>query len=487
MHRTVGLDWAQDSLRVVTLQSGFRGFAIEEVRSAQLPAEGAPAERLKAAVAALGLVPPLGPDDTVAIALSGGLVATHLVTLPFTDPKRIEQVLPAEVEGAIPFDLAEVIWDYAVLSQANGKTDVLVGIVRKTVLREHLSALQAAGIDPRVVTLAPLALAGLGEKNLVSSAQDPALPLQAVTAVLLDAGPDRADLALLEAGRPVLARALSTSGAAAWTAAQTDETARTRLLTLLSRDLKITLRSKKAAPQKLLLAGAVAALPGAAEKLGAELQLPVESLALPAGTAGDALALGLALRAQHSRGRVNFRKGEFAFTKDLSQVRGQISRLVLAAAVLLTLALGLGLSRVSSLHQQAKAYDDAVCAATKRILGTCTTDYRQALGQLSGGKSRAAGVPRVSGADVLAELVAHLPDASLPLLEDVELTTTSVRLKGTAESFGKVDEIKSALQKNKCFGEIKQPRVDKVAGGGSKVSFSFDFAYTCSGETPGGA
>jgi general secretion pathway protein L len=285
----------------------------------------------------------------------------------------------------------------------------------------------------------------------------------------------------------VLARALSTSGAAAWTLAQSDETARSRLLSTLARDLKISLRSKKAAPQKLLLAGAVATLPGAPERLSAELQLPAESVALPAGAPEDALALGLALRAQQPRGRVNFRKGEFAFTKDLSQVRGQMARLVIAAAVLLVLGLGLGFARVSSLHQQAKAYDESVCAATKRILGTCTTDYRQALGQLSGGKSRAAGIPRVSAADVLAELVAHMPDASLPLLEDVELTTTAIRLKGTADSFGKVDEIKSALQKDKCFGEIKQPRVDKVAGGGSKVTFAFDFAYTCSGETAGGA
>ena len=214
MHRTVGLDWAQDALRVATLQSGFRGFAIQDVRSVPLPAEGTPAERLKVAVEALGLVPPLGGDDTVAVALGGALVATHLVTLPFVDPKRIEQVLPAEVEGAIPFDLAEVSWDYAVLAQSGGKTDVLVGIVKKTALREHLAALEAAGIEPRVVTLAPLALAGLGEKNLLGGPPDPAAgPQPALTGVILDAGPDRADFALLDEGRPVLARALSTSGA----------------------------------------------------------------------------------------------------------------------------------------------------------------------------------------------------------------------------------------------------------------------------------
>jgi len=106
MHRNVGLDQAQDALRVATLQSGFRGFAIQDVRSAPLPVEGTPAERLKSALASLELQPPLGGDDSIAVALPGALVSTHLFTLPFTDARRIEQVLPAEVEGVIPFDLS---------------------------------------------------------------------------------------------------------------------------------------------------------------------------------------------------------------------------------------------------------------------------------------------------------------------------------------------------------------------------------------------
>jgi general secretion pathway protein L len=384
------------------------------------------------------------------------------------------------VESAIPFDLAEVVWDYAVLGQAGGKTEVLVGIVKKTVLREHLDALATAGIEPRVVTFAPLALAALGEKDLLG-AEPP-------TVALLDAGPERADLALLEAGRPAQARALAAAGEATWQAAQSDETARARLLSLLARDLKISLRVRKGeAPRKLLLVGALATLPGAAERLAAELNIPAEPVSLPAGTPATALALGLAIRAQTPRGKINFRKGEFAFTKDLSQVRGQIARLSVAASVLLVLAIGLGMARIASLHRQAAAYDEAVCTATKRILGTCLTDYRQALGQLAGGKSRAAGIPRVSGADVFAELVANLPDGALPLLDDVEVTTSSVRIKGTAQDFAKVDDITNTLKKNKCFADIKAPRTEKVRDGGGRISFSYDFAYACSGELPGGA
>ncbi len=483
MHRIVGLDIASDRVGLVALSSSFRGFEVKETRSVAMPPGASQAERLKAALAALELTPPLSADDTIAVAMPGAQVASHLVTLPFSDSRRIEQVLPAEVEGAIPFDLGDVVWDHAVLSQTPGRTEVLVGIVRKTMLKELLQTLAAAGIDPRVVTFAPLALSALAERQqLLGQGGTPSADDEPIA--LLDAGPGRADLALLEKGKAVIARALATSSPTLW---ENDPAARERLLTVLARDLKITLRSRRGlTPSKLLLAGAIAGLPDAALRLGAELQLPIETIALQNGAPGDALALGLALRAQQPRGHINFRKGEFAFTKDLSQVKGQLGRLAVAAAVLLLLAFGLGTAHVGSLRRQATDYDAALCTATKRILGTCMTDYRQALGALSGGKSKAAGIPRVSAADVLAELAAHLPEESLPILDDIDISTTAIRIKGVAESFSKVDEVTSALKKDKCFGDIKQPRSEKQAQG-SKINFSLDFAYICSGELGGGA
>ncbi|HYZ90044.1 MAG TPA: type II secretion system protein GspL [Myxococcales bacterium] len=492
MHRIVGLDLTADKVRLVALESGFRGFSVLEARSVALPEGGTPGERLRAALSQL----PRSEDDTIAVALPGAQVASHVVTLPFTDARRIEQVLPAEVEGAIPFDLEDVVWDHTVLSQSNGRTEVLVGVVKKSALQQALAQFGEAGVDPRVVTFAPLALATPAERGMVARDGAAAPESGAATEAVLDAGPDRADFCVLDGGRPVLARSLSSAGLAAWDAARTDPRALDRLLSPLVRDVKMSLRMRgKAGPVgRLLLAGDLSALPGVAERLSTELSLPVAPLALSGqaaqvagGNGADyALALGLALRAQQPRGRLNFRKGEFAFTKDLSQVRGHLARLGLAAGVLLVLAFALGIARIASLSKQARDYDDALCAATRKIVGTCMTDYRQAVAALSGGRSKAAGIPRVSAADVLAELVSHLPDDAMPTLEDVDLNTTTIRLRGTADSYGKVDQIITALKKDRCFGEIKQPRTEKQRGG-EKVQFSIDFAYTCSGEQPGGA
>src|SRR5438067_4334210 len=166
MHRIVGLDVSANELRMVALQSGFRGFAVADVRRVPLPEGPSPAERISAGLSQL---PPLG-DDAIAVALPTAQVASFVFTVPFVDSRRVEQVLPAEVEGAIPFDLDEVIWDHAVLSQGDGKTEVLVAVARKSAVEAHLVALREAGIEPRVITFAPFALAALGERAMLGGA-----------------------------------------------------------------------------------------------------------------------------------------------------------------------------------------------------------------------------------------------------------------------------------------------------------------------------
>ena len=93
MHRIVGLDVSGDKVRLVALESGFRGFSVLEARSVALPEGATPGERLKAALAQL----PRAEDDIFAVALPGTQVASHLVTLPFTDTRRIEKTLTAVV------------------------------------------------------------------------------------------------------------------------------------------------------------------------------------------------------------------------------------------------------------------------------------------------------------------------------------------------------------------------------------------------------
>src|SRR5206468_6305563 len=185
----------------------------------------------------------------IAIAMPAAQVASFVFNLPFVDARRVEQVLPAEVEGAIPFDLDAVVWDYAVLSQGDGKTEVLVAVVKKTALRTVLAGLSEVGIDPRVITFAPLALGALAERKVLADGADG-------TTALVEAGPDRAELCLFAADRAFFVRALSTSGRALWQAALEDPKAREKILVPLLRDIKISLRARAPGEiSRILLAG----------------------------------------------------------------------------------------------------------------------------------------------------------------------------------------------------------------------------------------
>jgi general secretion pathway protein L len=284
----------------------------------------------------------------------------HLVTLPFSDPRRIEQTIGFEVEAQIPFDLAEVAWDWQPLATAPDRAELLVGVVRREELAGLLAGLAGAGIDPRAVVPAGVAYAALwagapgapvfavpppaeppvdGEQ-----AQAPAAPPEGGAEAVLDVGQARTNLCVVVQGRCEAARTFPAGTgdvvralsrdlgiaegdaarilgsaaaheppprelAAAAADPRAEESVRRALQPLL-RELRATLRAwrKQRGPRplsRLLLAGELARLPGLAEVLGPEVDGSVEPLALAEGLAehlpaevapGMALALSLALR-----------------------------------------------------------------------------------------------------------------------------------------------------------------------------------------------
>ncbi|MBI3805066.1 MAG: pilus assembly protein PilM [Nitrospirae bacterium] len=116
--------------------------------------------------------------EMTAVALPGHLVSTRELSLPFTDPKRLRQVVPFEIEGQLPFDLEEVVIDYQLLrqgpaSEGRGEASsvdlrggaatetashLLVSAVPRAALRKYVAALQSVGIDPAWVGVDAVAL-----------------------------------------------------------------------------------------------------------------------------------------------------------------------------------------------------------------------------------------------------------------------------------------------------------------------------------------
>jgi general secretion pathway protein L len=533
--RILGIDLGARTVKAVLVESTYRGYAVLEHGGAVLPApqpgeaEARPAlarqlEALQALIEARGW-----RFAEAVVALPGPAVSSALVTLPFTDLRRVEQTLPFEVEEQIPFELAQVAWDWQLLGTREGKSDLYVGLARKEELAGLLAGLAALGVDPRAVVppgTAYAALLGAGAAGPLSppEAAEPSIEGGAAQ-VIVDLGQERTSVCVagpgcehartFPFGAVHLARALSrelgcTEERAhallhAEARAQPLEPdlralagdpraaeALRRALAVLPRELRSTVRAWRArvGPRRisrLLLCGELGRLPGLPELLAPEVEAPVQPLVLegPAATIptedapGYALALSLALIGhQGSRApRLNLRRGELAYTRDFEHVKGRVVRLAVAAALLVVLALASAGVKVFALARQERLLDAALCDAEQKLLGKCYDDYSVAESVLRGRGPGGAALPRASAVDLLAELAEKVP-ATVPVrFEKMEVTRDKLHLEGATDSAENVDQLVSALKASRCFGEARSGATRRRSDG--KFEFSIDSGLTC--------
>ena len=541
--RILGLDLGAHEAKAVVLESAFRGFEVAAVARAPVPAGEAPLpERQGAAVRTLLSGGGLAFDAAV-VAFPGAGVSSVVVTLPFTDPRRIEQTIGFEVEGQIPFDLAEVAWDWQPLGTRDGKTDLLVAVTRKEELAAVMGALAGAGVDPRAVLPAGPAYASLFAAGAVGpaaagDAQGAAAGEAPRAEALVDVGHERTSIAVVAAGAceaartftfgaAHLARALarelglpedaattilaSQGGGAplpeALSGATSDPRAAEalrRAVVPLLRELRATLRAWRARVgqrrvERLHLAGEAARLPVLAAVLAPEVEGPVAPLALAGPVAGKidaaaapglALALSLALRGhQGSRApRLNLRRGEFAFTRDFEHLKGKLARVGAYVGLVLLLAVASAGVKVFALSRQERALDRALCDAQQKIIGKCYPDFEQAESILRGRSSPGAALPRVSAVDLFAELSEKVPAAVPVRFDRVEITKDKLHVQGTTDAAENVDKIAAALKASRCFADARSGGVRRRTTD-SKFEFSIDASLTCletGREAPGG-
>jgi general secretion pathway protein L len=203
--RIWGVDLGAHSVKLCSLLSSFRSFTVESVASARVEAGGETPllAAQKLALASL-LEAPHAKPDAVILSLPGAAAATHVISLPSVDAKRLEQTLGFEVESLIPFDLTDVAYDHVSLGQSDGKSHLLVGVVRKGAFKDVLAAMDELGLDPRTVTLGQVAY-----QSLFPTLAPPLENLEAI----LDLGHERCCIAFREEGKLVFGRSFDGGGA----------------------------------------------------------------------------------------------------------------------------------------------------------------------------------------------------------------------------------------------------------------------------------
>jgi general secretion pathway protein L len=533
MARILGLDLGSHSVKGVVLEAKTKGHITRGYAEVRRAAEGERMDTLRAALQELlGQLPP-GPVDQVVVALPGPSLTTHALGLPFSEPKQIEATLPEEVGSQLPFDISQVVYDYQVVGlkdvegSKNKASELLVGVVRKEELQGLLALLAELKLDPRVVTHP-----GLAYQNLLT--QQPGLfegAGEGGALAIVDIGHERTSVSFGKPGVGVqfartfagggrdLSKALATefqtslaeahhwkeqhgvlASAAQGPDAERAAAAFVRGLQPLLRELRPTLKSFTARTRQqvgaVVLTGGSARMPGLAEQLSRDLNLPVRVLALPADTAeaipaavqpAAAQAYALALRGNATgpkAPRFNLRRGEFAFKGDFDYMKDKLGLLASFAATLLLLLIAFGVVRNSMLARREAQVDAVLCDTTQRILGRCEKDYNRALNMLKGVESPAAALPRMSAVNLLAEVTQRVPEDVPVRFDRIQIDLDRLILQGETDSSKQVDTLSNAIKGHNCFKDVRQGKVERTRDG-NKVTFRLDVQVQCPGGQGG--
>jgi general secretion pathway protein L len=392
------------------------------------------------------------------------------LSLPFADPKKINTILPFELEEAAPVEIEKLLVDAVSAPSEDGKADVIAAMVQRDFLAERLSMLLELGLDPEIITVS-------GVQTAVRLLELPGCPPDLI---FLDVGLRQATMIVALSGRIVLIRPLEFDGSRADIGLGDNPVAvipqnpehLSEIYGTLASAVKQTMLAAEirgmAVP--IYLSGPAGQLRGLSaalrDALGTEIrecdllrQQPflkaapgLEARWIP-GIMDQALALGM--QPGRSRKGFNFRKGEFERKTSFKHFRHLRSKIGLSAAFLFIAVFFF----LTWNHISGKIEEKRLTTRIRTIFSETLPEVSrivEPVGQLQAeikrlkaGGQRGGNEYRVL--DLLAEMSERIPVSSRVRLTLMVVDDKGVRLKGTTDTFNSVDTIKKGLEKSSFF------------------------------------
>jgi general secretion pathway protein L len=522
---TVGLDLGCESIKRVRLRSSFR--TVEVVDFTRIPVPGDDRQRPERVAEALQQLEGDQPADLVATGLPGDEVALHLLSLPFSDRKRIAQTIGLELESQIPFSLNEIVFDYLQCGQTDqGGARLLLAFCQIERMARWLEVYNSAGLDPRLIGPDCLAYTSLVDEL---SPPDDERTVAVVDighrlTSLCIIGPDGAEFARTISGGGLeitsrLAEAFKVNAAKAEAGKRRSgfvesdgRTATTPEQALISdavkratssivRELRQTFSSHYTAVKrpikKVWLCGGTSAVENLDWYLSGELDVEVDRIRsehfdLPgvehlengdddAGGNTWVKALGLALHA-HQGGRRDFlslRKGPFSHKGDFEIMRGKIVHVAVALLILAFLAIGYAVTSYLSLSSAESKLNTRMKETTKAIIGREINDPEVAISIIKERLSPEGDLlPRHTALDVLREVHDRIPEDLELKMKYIKISPKKIQIGGLTDSFGSAEKIRASLSEYECFNEVRTGKTRKTKEE-DKVEFEMTIVFGC--------
>jgi general secretion pathway protein L len=488
MATLVGIDIGATAVKVAVLRTAYRKVQLVALGSCDVVLAGTGPEAIRCAMAA-AMGDKITAGDGVATAIEGARGAFRQLTLPQSAQKQIGDVLPFELESLLPFDIADSVWDYRVMTRTettpDGQIPIFAAVCRIEDVRARIDLVKSAlNAEPERVGIGGFPIA-----NLVPLSPQLA---EAGPIVLVDLGTQSSEVLVLRGGEPVFARAISfgTQGLPG-TAPR------------LAREIRTTIASFRsiggAAPAKVVLCGGGSFVSGAQVFLGGELGLPVEVFAPPqldmtalsperlTELPRFAKALGLAVGLTGRATGFDLRRGPLAYERGFAWVKEKVPVLAGLAAVVAVSFLFTAWSQLYAQGKDRETLEKALAVVTKDVLGEETTSAARAqelLGQQTALNDEDP-LPHADAFDVMVKLSEDIPQSMVHDIEELDVQKGHAVLHGVVGTIPDAQAIATSLRAERCFSDVKISRTNQMVGQ-DRQKYVLEFDVKCPEDGKGG-
>jgi general secretion pathway protein L len=473
MARLIGIDIRASHVRAALLHTSYRSIELEQMLEVDVAQAASLDEAIQACV-----LPMLQHADALAAAVEGQYAFLHRITLPATAAKRIEEILPFELEAQVPVDMSELVWDYRTLRRTSATAPIvtLTAAARTEHVRQRIELVRRLlGRELDRVGCGPLALA-----NLVTLAPDLAA---AEPVALIDLGGNRSEVLILDQGEPAFARTLSRGVEGLPESAPA-----------LAAELRQTFASwlslDGAPVRTAYLVGGGAAAQGAEGYLSYELGVGVQRLPrlgiqglsdaelelVPRYAKAIALAAGLIGRPRDP----DLRRGDLAYQRGFGFLKDKLPLLSgLGAAIVISFAFSTW-AQLRSIEREQEVLGKALATLSTDVLGEEATDPEQAreLLERARGMEESDPMPHMDAFDVIVEISKVIPMSITHDIDEFDMSRGHVKLNGVVGSTADAQVISTALGNHRCFKDVKISKIVQMVNS-DRQKYVLEFEVLC--------
>jgi general secretion pathway protein L len=484
--KILGLDIRSTSATAVLIETGLKKSTLAGFTHAPFAGNGEYHERLSGALGTISRALDL-KDCTCVLSVPSNRFFYRNLAVPFNETKKIQQMLPYELESTIPFPVEDLLIDFKKLPLAGleGETRIIAAGIEITWLESFIGTVESCGISPNILTP--------GGYPMATWISQKAQPHESLLLVDFD-GAD-CTLYLILSGKIAFIRSFPIQPTEAKDAGKLWGQIRRSVAGFES------LHEIKATPDGIILNGFdEKSFP---EKLESNASIPVRLLDVlpPAGTEGaegrhnllprecfNAAFASSLVMLEGFKG-MNFRKGPLAAKTRLTEYRDGLKKTVILAGVVLLLWFVYMLTEIHMTQKNVDRLDEQITAVFKTTFPEkkrIVDPIQQMKSEIESAK-KAAFASGDTGAQLRSVDMLKMISQSIPGGTDVhfsKLTSNEdgVTITGTTASFNMVEDIKTRLEKTDGFISVGIASAD-MDRDGNRVRFKLKIQTSLEGTS----